>query len=33
VLSEALPKTERGKLVRKALVELWSRGAGVEPPS
>jgi acyl-CoA synthetase (AMP-forming)/AMP-acid ligase II len=33
VLSEALPKTERGKLDRKALVELWSRGAGVEPPS
>jgi acyl-coenzyme A synthetase/AMP-(fatty) acid ligase len=25
VLSEALPKTERGKLDRKALVELWGR--------
>jgi acyl-coenzyme A synthetase/AMP-(fatty) acid ligase len=29
VLSDALPKTERGKLDRKALVELWNRaGAG-----
>jgi acyl-coenzyme A synthetase/AMP-(fatty) acid ligase len=26
VLSAALPKTERGKLDRKALVELWGRG-------
>ena len=26
VLSDALPKTERGKLDRKALVELWNRG-------
>jgi acyl-coenzyme A synthetase/AMP-(fatty) acid ligase len=25
VLSEALPKTERGKLDRKALVEMWGR--------
>jgi acyl-coenzyme A synthetase/AMP-(fatty) acid ligase len=25
VLSDALPKTERGKLDRKALVEMWSR--------
>ena len=25
VLSAALPKTERGKLDRKALVERWSR--------
>ena len=25
VLSASLPKTERGKLDRKALVELWSR--------
>jgi acyl-coenzyme A synthetase/AMP-(fatty) acid ligase len=29
VLSDALPKTERGKLDRKALVEMWTRnGAG-----
>jgi acyl-CoA synthetase (AMP-forming)/AMP-acid ligase II len=28
VLSEALPKTERGKLDRKALVELWGRTNG-----
>ena len=28
VLSEALPKTERGKLDRKALVELWGRTCG-----
>jgi acyl-CoA synthetase (AMP-forming)/AMP-acid ligase II len=28
VLSHALPKTERGKLDRKALVERWSRDAG-----
>jgi acyl-CoA synthetase (AMP-forming)/AMP-acid ligase II len=27
VLSDALPKTERGKLDRKALVERWRRGA------
>jgi long-chain acyl-CoA synthetase len=27
VLSDELPKTERGKLDRKALVERWSRGA------
>jgi acyl-CoA synthetase (AMP-forming)/AMP-acid ligase II len=27
VLSEQLPKTERGKLDRKALVELWGREA------
>jgi acyl-coenzyme A synthetase/AMP-(fatty) acid ligase len=27
VLSEELPKTERGKLDRKALAERWSRGA------
>jgi acyl-coenzyme A synthetase/AMP-(fatty) acid ligase len=26
VLSDALPKTERGKLDRKALVEMWTRG-------
>ena len=26
VLSDALPKTERGKLDRKALVERWNRG-------
>jgi acyl-CoA synthetase (AMP-forming)/AMP-acid ligase II len=25
VLSDELPKTERGKLDRKALVERWSR--------
>lgn len=29
VLSESLPKTERGKLDRKALVEHWSRTVGV----
>jgi len=28
VLSAALPKTERGKLDRKALVERWSRNVG-----
>ena len=28
VLSDALPKTERGKLDRKALVELWGRNKG-----
>jgi acyl-coenzyme A synthetase/AMP-(fatty) acid ligase len=28
VLSNELPKTERGKLDRKALVEQWGRGAG-----
>ena len=28
VLSDALPKTERGKLDRKALVERWSRNPG-----
>ena len=27
VLSGELPKTERGKLDRKALVERWSRNA------
>ena len=26
VLSRELPKTERGKLPRKALVERWSKG-------
>ena len=26
VLSDELPKTERGKLDRKALVERWNRG-------
>jgi long-chain acyl-CoA synthetase len=28
VLIGELPKTERGKLDRKALVERWSRGTG-----
>ena len=28
VLSDALPKTERGKLDRKALVAQWNRGDG-----
>jgi acyl-coenzyme A synthetase/AMP-(fatty) acid ligase len=28
VLSDALPKTERGKLDRKALVELWKQSSG-----
>ena len=34
VLSASLPKTERGKLDRKALVETWNRevGAGVPSP-
>ena len=28
VVSTSLPKTERGKLDRKALVQSWSRGDG-----
>ncbi len=28
VLSDALPKTERGKLDRRALAEMWNRNAG-----
>jgi acyl-CoA synthetase (AMP-forming)/AMP-acid ligase II len=28
LLSGELPKTERGKLDRKALVELWGRAKG-----
>ena len=28
VLSDSLPKTERGKLDRRALAELWERRAG-----
>jgi acyl-CoA synthetase (AMP-forming)/AMP-acid ligase II len=31
VLSDALPKTERGKLDRKALVERWSRTNSLSP--
>jgi long-chain acyl-CoA synthetase len=31
VVSASLPKTERGKLDRKALVELWGRTQGTFP--